>query len=110
MGLTRRGAFGWLVAGAVTLAFVAGVPTAGACGGPCAAADYDGDGVNDWADNCPLRSNLSQRDTDKDTPPPLIDIGRPAGLPNTPVLSYDSPVRVYPATPYQTAQPLPTDM
>jgi len=110
MGLGRTGWLGWLAAGALVLAFIAAVPTAGACAGPCAAADYDGDGVNDWADNCPVRSNLSQRDTDKDTPAPLIDVGPPAALPRNPVLSYDSPLRVYPSTPYGTAQPMPTDI
>jgi hypothetical protein len=111
MRLSRIGGLGWLAAAALALAFVAAVPSAGACAGPCAVADYDGDGVNDWADNCPLRSNLSQRDTDKDTPAPLVDVVPPPGaLPRNPVLSYDSPLRVYPATPYQTAQPLPTDI
>src|SRR4051812_20698413 len=52
--LLRLGVLGWLVAAALTAGFVAMTPAAGACAGPCAVADYDGDGVNDWADNCPL--------------------------------------------------------
>jgi Thrombospondin type 3 repeat len=110
MRLTRTAAFDWLILAALTLAFAAATPSAGACAGPCAAADYDGDGVNDWADNCPVRSNVSQRDTDRDTPAPLIDVAPPQSVPRNPVVSYDSPVRVYPATPYETAQPLPSDI
>ena len=107
-----------LKAGALCFAFVAllfacaavVVPPAGACAGPCAAADYDGDGVNDWADNCPVTGNPSQRDSDGDTPAPVVEVGTPPGAPNTPVLSFDSGIRIYPETPYQTAQPLPSDI
>jgi hypothetical protein len=106
----RHGRARWLAAAALALACAAAAPGASACAGPCAAADYDGDGVNDFADNCPLRGNLSQSDNDKDTPAPVVDVGKPEGVPNTPVLSFDSPVRVYPATPYQTGQPAPSDM
>ncbi|HEX8122866.1 MAG TPA: thrombospondin type 3 repeat-containing protein [Solirubrobacteraceae bacterium] len=100
----------WIVVFALVVAGVAAVPPAGACGGPCAAADYDGDGVNDWADNCPVTGNPSQRDSDKDTPAPILEVASPPGAPNTPVLSFDGGIRIYPETPYQTAQPLPTDV
>jgi hypothetical protein len=99
-----------LAAALLALALGAGVQSAGACAGPCSVADYDGDGINDWADNCPLRANLSQRDTDNDTPPAIVDVGAIQGVPNNPVVSTDGAARVYPQTPYQTGQLLPTDM
>jgi hypothetical protein len=104
-------ALGTLIAAiAVAVALLAVAPGAGACAGPCQVADYDGDGINDWADNCPLSSNISQRDTDKDTPPALVEVKQPSGAPVNPVVSFDSATRVYPQTPYQAGQPLPTDM
>ena len=99
-----------LAAAAVALALLAVAPGAGACAGPCQVADYDGDGINDWADNCPLASNISQRDTDQDTPPAVIAVTQPAGAPINPIVSFDSALRVYPQTPYQAGQPLPSDM
>ena len=99
----------WLAGAGLVIACAAFAPGASACGGPCAAADYDADGVNDWSDNCPLVSNAGQGDNDKDTPVALVDAGKPQGVPNTVVLSTDSPVRVYAATPYQTGQPAPSD-
>jgi hypothetical protein len=98
-----------LAAAVLGLACAAVAPTAGACAGPCSIADYDGDGVNDWGDNCPTASNASQRDTDKDTPAPVVDAGQASGLPNTGVISFDSPVRLYPETPYQAGQAAPSD-
>ncbi len=100
----------WLLA-AIALA----VPAAGAaevdagleCAqGPCGIGDYDGDFVKDWADNCPVNSNRKQQDNDKDTPAPVVDVGDPPD----PIDNTTGPIRVYPATPYQTANPLPTDM
>ena len=77
-----------------------------ACGsGPCAVADYDGDLIKDWADNCPLVGNPSQRDSDKDTPAPIVD----AGTPPDPAGGVTGPILIYPSTPYQTGQALPTD-
>lgn len=79
---------------------------AGGCGGgPCAPGDYDGDQIKDWADNCPLNGNTRQTDTDGDTPPPAFDLGAPP----EPLGSTTGPLRVYPATPYQTGQPAATD-
>jgi hypothetical protein len=73
--------------------------------GPCSVADYDGDFVKDWADNCPLNGNRKQQDNDKDTPAPVVDIGDPPD----PIDNTTGPVRVYPATPYQSGNALPTD-
>ena len=78
---------------------------AGACAGPCNPADYDGDKFKDWADNCPLARNPSQLDTDSDTPAPLVNLG----MPPEPVGSVTGAVIVYPSTPYQSGQVLPTD-
>jgi hypothetical protein len=78
---------------------------AGSCDGPCSPGDYDGDTVRDWADNCPRTGNRKQTDTDQDTPAPVYD----AGTPPEPLGSSTGPLRIYPATPYQTGQPAPTD-
>ena len=86
---------------------VAAGPATGTCGGgPCSPGDYDGDGVKDWADNCPLNGNAKQTDNDADTPPP---VGADAGTPPSPVGDLTGPVRLYPSTPYQTGQQAPTD-
>ena len=100
----------WLLAAialAVPAAGAAEVDTGLECAqGPCGVGDYDGDFVKDWADNCPLNSNRKQQDNDKDTPAPVVDVGDPPD----PIDNTTGPIRVYPATPYQTANPLPTDM
>ena len=80
----------------------AGAIPAGACAGPCAAADYDGDRVKDYADNCPLAANPSQKDTDKDSPTPPVDQQSPLG-------DTTGPIRLYPSTPVQTGYAAPTD-
>jgi hypothetical protein len=79
----------------------AGTACAATAAGPCAVADYDGDRIKDYADNCPLAANPTQRDTDHDTPAPVVD----AGTPN----QTTGPLRVYPDTPAQTgyADPAP---
>lgn len=94
-------------AAALAAAAAVAAPAGGdACArGPCGVADYDGDFIKDWADNCPLNGNASQKDSDADTPPPVIDAGRPP----EPAGQNTGPVRLYPATPVQTGQPLPTD-
>jgi hypothetical protein len=87
-------------------AVLVSAPAAPACGGPCSVADYDGDMIKDWADNCPLNGNQNQKDNDKDTPAPVADAGRPP----EPAGQTTGPIRVYPNTPLQAGQPLPTDM
>jgi hypothetical protein len=73
--------------------------------GPCGVADYDGDFIKDWADNCPLNGNRKQQDNDKDTPAPVVDFGdAPDPLGNT-----TGPLRIYPSTPNQSGNTLPTD-
>jgi hypothetical protein len=73
--------------------------------GPCGVADYDGDFIKDWADNCPLNGNRKQQDNDKDTPAPVVDVGEaPDPIDNT-----TGPLRIYPSTPYQSGNTLPTD-
>lgn len=87
-----------LAAGLLVLLGLAAIP-AGACAGPCGQADYDGDGLYDWADNCPRASNIEQQDSDGDAPPPLFDLGpAPESLPT----SKESPLRVYLQPPIQT--------
>ena len=79
----------------------------GACAGPCSPGDYDADKINDYADNCPLNANPTQRDTDHDTPAAVVDVGKPP----SPVGDQTGPVRLYPATPVQSGQqPLPSDI
>jgi hypothetical protein len=74
--------------------------------GPCGVADYDGDMIKDWADNCPLVGNKKQQDNDKDTPAPVVD----AGDPPPPVNNTTGPVRLYPSTPYQSGNTFDTDI
>jgi Thrombospondin type 3 repeat len=99
----------WLPAVAVVAALGTGAAhaeTGLACAqGPCSVADYDGDTVKDWADNCPLNGNRKQQDNDKDTGAPVVDVG----MPPEPIDNTTGPIRIYPATPLQTGQPLPTD-
>lgn len=75
------------------------------CTGPCLPGDKDGDTIKDWADNCPLNGNRRQPDNDQDTPAPVVDLGTP----DAPAGSLTGPVRVYPSTPVQTGQDVPTD-
>lgn len=82
-----------LVACLVVLPAVA----AAAAGHPDDLTDTDHDGVRNPADNCPLRSNESQTDTDGDTPRPLLD---------APGTRDTGPVRVHPFT---DGHGLPTD-
>ena len=93
------------VAAALAVALAAPALSAENCSGPCGQGDYDGDSIKDFADNCQFNANPRQTDTDKDTPAPVIDLGvlpDPAGY-------YTGPVRVYPMTPIQTGQPVPTE-
>ena len=101
----------WLLALAAVTALAAGAAQADTgleCGaGPCSVADYDGDFVKDWADNCPLNGNRKQQDNDQDTPAPVADA---EVVPPDPIDNTTGPVRIYPATPYQSGNVLPTDM
>ena len=75
--------------------------TAGAGAHPADATDVDHDGWKNWADNCPKNYNPKQTDTDKDTPEPIYDTGQ--STPQT------GPILVYPHTPVDPGQELPTD-
>src|SRR4051794_28813842 len=79
-------------------------PTALCAAGPCAVDDYDGDKVKDYADNCPLATNPSQRDTDHDAPTPVVDQTLPS-----PIGDQTGPVRLYPEAPAQSGYPTPAD-
>jgi hypothetical protein len=100
----------WLLAVAALTALASGAARADsglACGnGPCSVADYDGDFVKDWADNCPLVGNRKQADNDMDTPAPVVD----AGDPPDPIDNTTGPIRLYPTTPYQSGNALDTDI
>ena len=101
----------WLLALALVAVLGAGAAQAEESGlecaaGPCSVADYDGDFVKDWADNCPLNGNRKQQDNDQDTPAPIADVGAPPD----PIDNTTGPIRIYPATPYQSGNTAPTDM
>jgi hypothetical protein len=63
------------------------------------------DTIKDWADNCPLVGNRRQQDNDSDTPPAIADAGVPPQGGNL-----TGPLRLYPATPYQSGNALDTDI
>ena len=105
----RRTIFRRLVSVALLmLATLALPPSAGACAGPCVAGDYDGDGLYDWADNCPGHGNPSQKDTDGDAPP-AAGLG-PSPATVNPITSQGEPIAVYPQPPVQTGQETPADL
>src|SRR5688572_17603359 len=95
-----------VLAAALLGAGVLVAPSAADCaGGPCNLTDYDRDEIRDWADNCPLVSNVSQKDLDGDSLP-----AADAGTPPDPVGGTTGPLRLYPYTPVYTGKPLDTDM
>src|SRR3712207_4090988 len=96
-----------LVAFSVLGAGVALADTEANCNGPCSVADYDGDQVKDWADNCPLNGNKKQQDNDGDTPARVADV---EVVPPDPIDNTTGPIRVYPTTPYQSGNTAPSDM